>query len=106
VKAIVTGVSTRMAAGAAMTPGFGSTTEGFWPVARSSVAGFHAQTAGSSSDGCRFTPPAPEPSADVPLSDAGGCPFASRCPDVMEVCRSVMPPTVQLPQRAVAFHSV
>jgi len=54
-KLTATGVSTRMAAGAAITPGFGSTTDGFCPVARSSVAGFHAQTAESSSDSCRFT---------------------------------------------------
>jgi len=57
VKAVATGVSTRIAAGAAITHGFGSNTEGFWPVARSSVAGFHAQMPESSSDSCKFTPP-------------------------------------------------
>jgi len=47
-----------------------------------------------------------EPSADIRAADNSGCPFASRCPDVMAICRAAMPPMVQLPQRAVACHAL
>ena len=51
------GVSTVMVAGAAMTPGFGSTTAGLLPVARSSTAGFQSHTAASSSSRVRLIGP-------------------------------------------------
>lgn len=44
--------------------------------------------------------------SDEAPPDAQGCPFASRCPDVMPVCRTRMPPTVLDDKREVACHQL
>ena len=43
------------------------------------------------------------PHAD-PITTAGGCPFASRCPSVMDVCRSVDPAPRSVKGRLVRCH--
>lgn len=39
-----------------------------------------------------------------PTSVISGCAFSTRCPDVMEICRSVVPPIVDLDGRSVRCH--
>ena len=58
-----------------MTPGFGSTTEGLSPAARSSTAGFQSHTAGSSSERVRSTPPSGD--SRQPVTRAGKGPTRS-----------------------------
>jgi len=42
----------------------------------------------------------PDPAAVLP-----GCPFAPRCPEVMDICRGVNPPLIQVtPDREAACH--
>jgi peptide/nickel transport system ATP-binding protein len=52
----------------------------------------------------RETGPASAPRSGLSKDAASGCPFASRCPEVMDVCRTVEPGSSDLGNRHVRCH--